>query len=249
MLRGFFDANIKLARWVNRMLPASVRTDGNYWFQENILRGAMKGGEKVYDLGGGSRPWFSADEKQRLRLYIVGMDICAEELAAAPPGSYDETAAVDITKLIGDGSGDAVICQATMEHVDDAAGAIRGIASVLKPGGQAYIFAPCRNALFAQINRALPQEFKKNMLGRIYPYAAEGHDGFPAPYDRCAPSSIRALAEQNGLKVVREGTFWVSGYFYFFFPAYLGWRLYQMASWLVRREDACESFYFVFRKV
>lgn len=248
MFRRFIEANIAVSRAINKFLPAALTTDGNYWFQQNVLRKRFVPGEKVFDVGGGSRPWYAVEDKQRLRLRIVGIDISADELKAAPEGSYDQVVATDITTYIGDESGDRVICQATLEHVADAAGAIRAIASLLKSGGEACIFAPCRNALFAQTNRVLPQEFKTRMLGAIYPYAAEGHDGFPAPYDRSAPSSIRALAEQSGLTVVEQGTFWVSGYFYFFVPAYCCWRIYQFASWLIRGEDACESFYFVLRK-
>jgi 2-polyprenyl-6-hydroxyphenyl methylase/3-demethylubiquinone-9 3-methyltransferase len=248
LIRGFLNANVALCRAINRRLPWALRTEGNYWFQENVLRNGFEPNQIVYDIGGGSRPWFTPEEKRRLNLTVVGLDISEEELRAAPAGSYDKMVAADVCGFIGDASSDAAICQALLEHVPDTKSAIRAIASTLKPSGVAYFFIPCRNAPFAQLNRILPQELKRKILYSIWPYAAEGHDGFRAYYDNCSPSKIEAIARLYGLEVKAKGTFWASGYFYFFFPAYLVWRFYQLIAWCFLGEDGCESFFFVFRK-
>jgi SAM-dependent methyltransferase len=247
-VRAFINANVALARATNLLLPKSLCTDGNFWFQQKVLADACLAGETVFDIGGGSRPWITPAERQRLGLYVVGLDISAAELAAAPVGSYDEAIAADLCSYVGKGDADVVICQALLEHVPDANGALRAIASALKPGGRAYIFAPCRYAVFAQLNRVLDQDLKRRVLFFLFPYAAEGHDGFVAYYDHCSPNAVKAIVHDLGLSVEQSGTFWVSGYFYFFFPAYLLWRAYQFFSWIALGRDACESFYYVLRK-
>ena len=139
-IRRFFEANLALCRAINLRLPWALRTDGNYWFQQNVLQNGFLSNQVVCDIGGGSRPWLSPEEKQRLNLKVVGIDISEEELQAAPAGAYDKIIAADICKFVGDASFDVVICQALLEHVPDTKGALRAIASSLKPNGLAYIF-------------------------------------------------------------------------------------------------------------
>jgi len=247
-VRKFIDANISTCRSINRILAPEWRTDGNYWFQQNILVGGFDGADVVYDLGGGSRPWFTPEAKESLGLKVIGLDIDAAELRAAPKGSYDEIIAADLCSFVGDGTADKVICQATLEHVPDADGALRAISTVLKHGGKAYVFAPCRNAIFARLNRLIRQDLKRGILASIFPYAREGHDGFHATYDRCTPKQIEALALAHGLRVQFRKIFWASGYFYAFVPAYLAWRGVQRIARAAKGDEACESFCFVFQK-
>ncbi len=247
-LQNFISLNTRLSGKCDKLFPQRYSTDGNYWFQQNILHLALSQGETVYDLGGGARPWVSAEQKSKLDLHITGLDISLDELKLAPEGSYDEIVATDLCSYEGNASADVVICQATLEHVPDNNGSIRAIASVLKPGGKAYIFAPCRNALFALVNRLLPQETKIRILNRLFPYTTDGHDGFEAPYDNCFPSRLEKIARENGMSVIRKETFWTSGYFKIFFPAYLFWRIYQSIARLLIGDDACETFILVLQK-
>lgn len=248
MLRTFLNWNRKLSAAFDSLLPAHLRLDGNGTFLREVMPQAVGQGDLVYDLGGGSRPWLSAERKAALQAHVVGLDIDADELAAAPPGSYDQAIAANLCTFTGKGDADVVICQATLEHVPDAAGAIRAIATTLKPGGRAFIFAPCRNAIFARLNLILPEGFKQRLLGTLFPAKAQGHDGFKAYYDHCTPSQIAALAQANGLEVELRRLFWISSYFTIFTPAFVIWRLTQLLLWVVLRDDAAESFIFVLRK-
>ncbi|GLK69703.1 class I SAM-dependent methyltransferase [Hansschlegelia plantiphila] len=247
-MRSFLNLNIAAARVINQRLPEDYRTDGNFWFQKNVLKNGFRDGDVVYDVGGGSRPWFTVEQARALNLTVIGVDISGDELRAAPEGSYDEIIEADLCEFSNDRKADRIICQATLEHVHDSAGAIRSISGLLKPGGEAFTFCPCRNALFARLNRRLGHDVKKKLLGAAFPYTEEGHDGFAAPYDKCTPGDMRRLAEENGLSVAFLKTFWVSGYFYVFLPAYLGWRVYQLVARAVQGEDACESFCMILRK-
>ena len=109
---------------------------------------------EVWDVGGGKFPFVDAKTKEILCIHSVGLDISAEELAAAAPGTYDETFVADITHFAGRGTADLIICQAVLEHVHDTAAALRALETILKPGGLALLFVPARNSWFARLNSA-----------------------------------------------------------------------------------------------
>lgn len=248
IVTSFVDANVRLSRAFDRLLPEALRADGNKTFIADYLPRALKEGATVYDLGGGSRPCVDLETKQKLGLTLVGVDISAEELAAAPPGVYDRQIAADLCSFIGSADADVVICQALLEHVPDGVGAIRAIATTLKPGGRAFIFAPSRNALFARLNLMLPQGLKERLLYRLFPHKAEGHDGFVAYYDQCTPRDLERIATANDLTVEEKRLFWISSYFSVFAPAYILWRAVQIFLYIILRENAAETYIYVLRK-
>jgi 2-polyprenyl-3-methyl-5-hydroxy-6-metoxy-1,4-benzoquinol methylase len=247
-LRGFVKANVALSEALEHCLPERLRRDGNQDFRETIVPSVLFPGAIVYDLGGGSRPGITLQEKQRLQLTVYAVDLSMEELEAAPAGIYDRKTAADLCLFTGTGDADVVICQATLEHVHDAAGAFRAMTSCIKPGGLIAIFAPSRNALFARLNRLLPEELKRRILFAIFPQTGEGHDGFPAFYDRCVPREIEFLAAEHRLKVVERRLYWRSAYFFFFSPAYLLWRLWLGGTYVFLGPNAAETFAYVFQK-
>lgn len=247
-LQALVDANVRLSRLLDSALPARLREDGNETFIAQVLPHAARSGQVVYDIGGGSRPFISLQEKRRLGLTVIGIDISADELAAAPAGVYDRTITADLCTFEGLGDADAVVCQATLEHVPDAAGAMRALASTVKPGGRIFIFAPSRNALFARLNLLLPEALKRRLLFTLFPAKAQGHDGFTAYYDRCTPRQIEALAAANGLAIEERRLFWTSSYFMVFTPAFVAWRAWQAVSWLVLGDNAAETFVYVLKR-
>lgn len=247
-ISAFARINIAASLAIEGLLPESLRRDGGRTFRGTYAPQALEQGPLMYDLGGGSQPFASLEDKKRYGLSIVGLDISAEELAAAPAGVYDRTIAADLCSYVGEANADVVICQATLEHVPDGAGAMRAIATILKPGGRAFLFAPSRNALFARLNLLLPENLKKKILFSLFPSKSLGHDGFPAFYDGCTPKEIERSAHANGLVVERRTLFWVSSYFRVFVPAYIAWRLFQGLSFLVMGKNAAETFIYVVRK-
>lgn len=248
-LLGFVQANQAASLWIDRLLlPDRLRKDGNKTFQSEILPRYVTSGMRVYDLGGGSQPYFSPGHKASLGLHVTGLDISAEELDASPEGGYDRKIVADLCTFQGSGDADLVVCQATLEHVPDTGGAIRAIAETLAPGGKAVLFLPCRNAVFARLNLLLPEGLKKRLLFALFPHKAEGHDGFKAYYDRGTPRDIADLAHQNGLEVQEQQLFWISSYFMIFTPVFLLWSLYQGLAYLVVREQGAETFTVVLRK-
>ena len=238
ILSGIFD----------RLLPADYTVDGNRDFVENWIAPYMKSGMSVYDIGGGKNPVLGLKEKQRLGLRLTGLDIDAGELAASPPGIYDEQICADITEFRGRGDADLVICQALLEHVRDSEAALEAIASILKPGATALIFLPSRNALFAGINLVLPEALKRKILYTVFPFT-ERNQGFPAYYDRCTPGDFRRFAARRGLAVDAGKAYFNSGYFTFCFPLYLVWRAWVLLFRFFAGEQAAETFSLALRKM
>ena len=201
----------------------------------------------MYDVGGGKRPHIGRELKSKLHLVVVGLDIDARELNMAPAHAYDEVICADITRYQGKGDADLVICQALLEHVRNVDQAIANIADILKQGGKAVIFVPSKNAVFARLNLLLPQEIKKRILYAIFPQS-RAVGGFPSYYDRCTVRDFETIARRHGLEVEEKRLYFTSGYFTFFFPAYLIWRLWLMGFYFLAGEQAAETFSMALRK-
>jgi len=229
------------------MLPPEFQTDGNLDFLANLTPRYLRQGHLVYDVGGGKNPVISGRIKNGLSLRTVGLDIDREALAAAPPDHYDETIGADIMDYRGRGDADLVICQSLLEHVRDAGRAIAAISTILRPGGRAIIFVPCRNAVYARLNLILPEELKRRLLYGAFPDMRRDH-GFPAYYDRCTPRGFARMGQEHGLILESLRIYFLSNYFRFCLPLHAAWRMWLLLFRGVAGTEAAETFAMVFRK-
>lgn len=242
LLANFIRLNRKAsAIFDSNLLPPSYSVDGMRDFEDNFVSKFIESGMHVYDVGGGKNPFFSVDAKNKLNLHVTGLDIDQNELLRSPPGAYDSTIAADISNYRGSGDADIVICKALLEHVRDNASSFAALASMIKPGGKILIFVPSNYALFAQLNKLMPEELKKLLLFKLFPETRQGQ-GFPSFYDKCTPNQFKVLAKKFGLHVVDSRHYYVSSYFSFFFPLYVAWRLWVVAFRLLRGTQAAETF-------
>jgi SAM-dependent methyltransferase len=246
-LRHLIDSQIQLTHRLDRLLPAEFQVDGNRDFLDHLVPGYLRPGALVYDVGGGKNPVIGSRIKTDLGLKTVGLDIDDAELAAAPQGLYDETICADIAAYSGRGDADLVICQAVLEHVPDADRAIRAIASVLKPGGRALLFVPCRNAVYARLNLLLPEGMKRRILYGVFPEMRRDH-GFPAYYNRCTPAGFDYVGRRHGLIPETRRLYFTSGYFRFCLPLHAAWRVWLLLFRWMAGAEAAETFAVVFRK-
>jgi 2-polyprenyl-3-methyl-5-hydroxy-6-metoxy-1,4-benzoquinol methylase len=230
------------------LLPPEYRIDGNTCFDTEFIEPFLRRDAIVMDVGGGKRPALSSERKAALQLRVIGFDISLKELKAAPQGSYDATICSDITSFLGEENADVVICVSLLEHVPDIDKSLRGIASMLKPGGIALVFVPCRNTLFARLNLLLPQNFKKRLLNWLFPETASKVLGFKAYYDRCVPRDVQFLARKNGLVAEKVRLYFYTGYFEPIAPLHILWRLWQVAFRALVNPAAAESFSMALRK-
>jgi SAM-dependent methyltransferase len=201
----------------------------------------------VLDVGGGSSPTIRPEIVRELGLFVVGLDISAERLQRAPAGAYQDVIVGDVATVRLSGPFDLVLSNAVLEHVDDVAAAIGNMAGALSENGLMAHFAPCRNAPFAIINRLLGDRLARRVLLGLHPERA-AIAGFPARYDRCVPSSLRAICRRSGLEVVELRPYYVSEYFEFCFPLHVLDLLRQCVLAAVRWPDLAETFTIVARK-
>ena len=228
-------------------LPKSFRVDGNRHFIDTIIPKFLSKNARVLDVGGGKNPCISRLQKQENNIKLLGLDIDANELQAAALGLYDEIIVADITAYQGRSDAKLLICQCLLEHVANTPQALRGIASCLEKGGRALLFVPSSRAVFAKLNRLLPEVWKRKLLYAIFPSTKE-NQGFPAFYHQCTPGKMIANAKRAGLELEEVKYYFMSAYFRWFFPLHLVWRLWQLLNLMVLGKEAAETFCLVLNK-
>jgi 2-polyprenyl-6-hydroxyphenyl methylase/3-demethylubiquinone-9 3-methyltransferase len=246
-VRTFVHAQVNWSHRIDRLLPDSLRIDGNREFLEAVVPQYLTQGAHIYDIGGGKNPVIACERKAALSLRVTGLDIDPRELSSAPDGSYDRVVCADISSFTGAGDADLVICQALLEHVADTESALRAIASILRPGGRALVFVPSRNAVYARLNMILPEGLKRAILFGIYPEMMRDH-GFPAYYDRCTPAEFDEMARLHGLVREDRRLYFQSDYFRFCIPMHLLWRTWVVLFRAMAGATAAETFTLVLRK-
>lgn len=247
LLRAFIATQQRWSRVFDRALPARFSIDGASDFKRKVAPAYVLPGMTLCDVGGGKHPFFGLEEKARLNLTVKALDISERELAAAPVDAYDAAVCADICAYRGDSSADLAICQAVLEHVKNTNAAIEGLVSLLKPGGIALVWVPCRNALFARLNMLLPESWKQRVMFTIFPQT-QGIHGFPAYYDRCTPRDYLEMAKANGVQGAIIQSYYMNSYFSFLLPLHVMWRVWQLIARSLVGDQACESFYVVLRK-
>jgi 2-polyprenyl-6-hydroxyphenyl methylase/3-demethylubiquinone-9 3-methyltransferase len=245
IIRRFIAWNRTLSKKFDAVLvPRSWTVDGLKDYVHTVVPPLVQPDSNICDVGGGKRPFVGLEIPKQKRQYITGIDIDKAELEAAPNGIYDQIFVSDIGAKqlpVKASTATLVICEAVLEHVQDNTQAIRNMAKITKKGGEIALFIPSRNALFAVINRYLPEKVKRKLLFSIFP-EYEHAQRFPAYYNHCTPKAMRKLLEQNGIEIAQVRCYYFSTYFSFFLPAHVFWRFYQLMSFLILRENAAESF-------
>lgn len=240
LFRKLIKSQVAMCRWLDARFFADMSVDGNGHYLREVDE-IVPDGSRVADVGGGKRPFFSAEAVMARNLRVTGIDIDADELAHAPPGAYHRSIVSPIERVEGPAVNDVVVAQSVLEHVVNGKNAIRGCASLLAGGGHLYTFCPNRHAWFAVLNRMLPEAMKRSILFSIFPEKKE-KQGFPAFYDGCTPRQMQRNIETAGLSVVVVRHFFVSSYFMFFFPLYLTWRLVNWPLMKMWPDIFCETF-------
>lgn len=249
IVRRFINANLYLSDLIDSKIFSAHslhNVDGNTAVHQ-LVRKHVKKSYRVYDVGGGKRPFFSVAEKLKLKLNVIGIDVSSRELASAPDSSYDETVVSSIESFEGRGDGDLVVCIAVLEHVSRVDDAIESISSILKPGGGVVIFVPCRNAVFARLNLLLPEKLKKALLYGVFPNSQKS-SGFKSYYNCCTPSDMQRICLRKGLVTETVHVYFNSGYFRFFLPLHMIWRCWSVIARHLFGSQACETFTLILRK-
>jgi SAM-dependent methyltransferase len=180
----------------------------------------------ILDVGAGRYPTIApADRPSGCR--YVGLDIEAEEIAAAGAGAYDESIVGDITApLDRNEEFDLVLSWQVLEHVSPLAGAFENLRRSLRPGGTMISQLTGSNAAFALLGRLMPHALRVRIATRLLGHQEE--EKFPTRYDR---SSYEALERMlSGWSEVEIVPFYRgASYFGFWRPAQRAYVAYESA--------------------
>ncbi len=247
MFGRFLKLQQRISAAIDRLLPNSYSVDGAFDFIDHVVPAYVPRNALVYDVGGGKHPVLSPAQKSNASVRVIGLDIDADELSRAPSGCYDGVVCADIAGFTGASDADVVLCASVIEHVRDTPAALRAVASILKIGGHAVFYVPCRNAVFARLNLCIPEKLKQMLLSLLVP-KSKGYCGFQAFYDHCTPTDFVRAARRAGLQVELIKPYWYSPYFAWFAPAFLLWRGWVLLARAIAGRQAAEAFAIVLKR-
>jgi len=236
LVTAFLEANRRTSHRINRWLDPDYA--GLYLrFEERVAKelASLPSDAVVADLGGGRRFSFPEHLPSEPRPLVVAVDISPDELALNT--DVDETRVADVATGLpfGDGEVDLILSRTLLEHVDGVPDAVADMARVLKPGGVAMHYVPCRYSHFGTLARLLPFGVLLKALHFVSPQA-KGLVEFEVHYDHCYPSAMERLFRDAGFRTVTvEVTAAGSEYFWPLVPAYLVVAVYER---IVKRLDA-----------
>lgn len=247
MFELFLYGQYRLCKIFDRLLPLNMRRWGYREFLLRVLPASLEPGLTLVDVGGGKRPVISEELKHRYKLKLIGIDVSAEELQHAPKDIYDQILVADICKSTPDFEADLVVALAVLEHVVDVEAALKNIAAMLKPGGRALIFVPCRNSIYARLNLLLPENVKKTLLHLFFRRSAS-QQGFKSYYNRCSPAELKEMAVKHGLEVEEELHYFQSAYFSVFLPLHVLYRVLTLLLIKLFGNQSAETFTLILRR-
>ncbi|MCA1702731.1 MAG: class I SAM-dependent methyltransferase [Actinobacteria bacterium] len=154
----------------------------------------LRPGLTILDMGAGRSPCIPPDKRPTGCTY-VGIDVSAEELNAAPAGSYDEVvcAAIEEYQPNLQDRFDLVISWQVLEHVRSLPDSLRNIRHYLRPGGLFVGQLSGRFAISSVLNAMIPRRPAVWIMEKLL--ARSPKTVFPAPYNSCWYSALVRLGD------------------------------------------------------
>lgn len=246
VLGKFIDANRNLSRAIEPYLPQAKLKPQDFRgvYEVEVARHMnSRPNQVVADVGGGKACHFAKYRDPAMKARLVAVDVSEEELNENRDA--DEKRVADITQGLpfGPEEVDMVVSSWVLEHLQDLEAFIVDSERVLREGGYFVHLFPSKFAPFALINRALPRTASSRLLSFLC------RPGFPAFYDNCYYSAIKALLEKHGFEVMEVRLhYYQSRYFTFFFPLYVLSALYELLLYSLKAKNLCAFLLVVARK-
>lgn len=197
----------------------------------------------MLDVGSGRTPTIPIGARPDGARY-VGLDVSSEELAKAPPGSYDDVVVADVTDLRPELSDrfDLVISFQVFEHVRSMRQALQNIHAYLGRGGDVVVYTSATFAWFGLANRLVPISVTRALQERLM--AVDPGKVFPAYYDHCWYAALHH--ELRGWTNVEVVPLYLGAqYFNFAPPLRRAYLLYE--DWARRSRHRNLATHYVFR--
>jgi 2-polyprenyl-6-hydroxyphenyl methylase/3-demethylubiquinone-9 3-methyltransferase len=150
----------------------------------------LRPGVRILDVGSGREPTLEAAARPE-NCHYTGLDVSAEELAAAAPGVYTDTVVANITRPLPVGGYDVITSWQVLEHVKPLDLALENLRSALVPGGTLLAQTSGSRAVFAVLARVLPHRVRVGAMARLLGHPPEAK--FPTHFDRCRADPLREM--------------------------------------------------------
>jgi SAM-dependent methyltransferase len=176
---------------LSRQLPARYDHEHRQLFDAHA-RPLLRPGSTILDVGAGRTPTFPPSVRPPGCTYI-GLDLSPVELAAAPPGSYEDAMAGDVSTFVPELANrfDAIFSWQVLEHVRPLPEAMENLRHYLRPGGQLVAHFSGTFGLFGLLSRVVPDRLTPALLERLF--SRPRCTTFPAHYDRCWASALSEM--------------------------------------------------------
>jgi SAM-dependent methyltransferase len=156
-------------------------------------------GVRILDVGAGRAPTLAPEDRPP-GCWYAGLDVSPTELAAAPPGAYDEVFVQNVATPLAN-QFDLILSWQVLEHVAEVDVALENLRQALRPGGALIAQLTGSRAVFSLIGRALPHRARRLVLTHALGHPAE--EKFPlASGVRTASSLERALARWRRSEII-----------------------------------------------
>jgi len=216
------DANTRLSMRLDRRIdPESGDLHRKFVSSVEQAIATLPPDGTAVDLGGGRHCAYVEGIPTDRPIRLIAVDISAEELAANTDVTETRVANIAEELPFDDAEVDLVVSRMLLEHVDGVPDAVSHMARVLKPGGKAVHFFPCRYSLFATAARYLPFGPLLKVLHFMIPTSTD-EVRFDVFYDHCYPSAVENMFRSAGFRnVAVETTMGSKDYFFPVFPLYV----------------------------
>jgi SAM-dependent methyltransferase len=250
MLKEFFAANRRVSQ---ALTPRHVHEANVFGAYRKVAALLMSRPDinTVVDVGAGKSWHFPLYYKDWFRIYLIGLDIDAEEME--PNDALDEKVECDVVDEIplATESVDLITVFSGVEHFSNNESFLRNAFAKLRPGGYFIAQFPSRYAPFALANRMLPTKATRRVLDSAMGSSTAKQLGFRAYYDRTDYLGFRKLVRKTGFsEVYHLPGYYSSSYCEFFVPLYLvsyafdalrfGMGIKELASynlWVLQKPD------------
>ncbi len=236
IVRKFIASNKKISRLAEgKFHKLFIETPS---FQRELIEGITasinKGASKVLEVGGIDRPLL----EKNCGYKYDGIDIEANENCYE---IYDNFYVQSIENKIKD-KYDLIISRTLLEHVPNNSESINSIYLALNSGGETHHYIPSKWHPYAIALRLVGPTLQRKLIP-ILRHQYKDETGYPAYFDHCSISSMKASLSKQGFKDINIKAYYrANEYFDFFSPIFIAVSLFENFCRTLKLETFASGF-------